>query len=570
MEPVIVGSPIEEKEECVEANCSAPPLSPPAATTSTVESQFLDSMQHLSLPKTVSRTFAIGDFSEAFRLYFGTNVTVFPFIVFLGGTLGGIAVSLGVVLLLFVSTQQMDRSKMLALSTTAPSSETDPQSPSERRYRAHQSVRTYMGVVRALFAPTRRNSNDRVAGSSSSSSTGRDSASVRLISAIVCFSQFCSCCAFVMMLGLNIATLLRIPNQAGLLLSSLALVLLLAVYNPGTAIYFANVNNTTLIGAGIIILYAMATKTSGSSSSSSSNVGGGALWMWPRSVADAWIAVCIAISYISGILYVPDSETNIADRYLARLKFPIAEATEARSRHLIRRFEAFVVVSSIVAVSVLVSFAEVVFATYRERTNAVVALSLPDGATRNVLLADLCVGVAVCGTINIAALFYLMDSSATVQAWLSTYIFGAIHPVANDAAASNGVVVPTLGRRLVVRAAVFVVVQLILVLVPFFDLVMSLSGSLGLNSISFLIPPVLELQGQRRVLASRRRSSNMLEGYVADEWESITWREAFFAMPRESQWSFVIVWIVGWGTLVSGTYTAIQQEIVRLGNKPIA
>ena len=332
MEPIVLSSGSDGTEQVFQQSAPSP---------LTNEHQHLLQMRQLSLPQTAFLTFNAGDFSEAFRLYIGTNVTLFPYIMLLGGTYGGIVISFGVVFLLFLSVQHMDRSKLLALATAR--DECTSGDPEERRFQAHQAVRTYVDVARSLFTPT----NGPSVRDSASKKRPPDPASVQFISAIIYFSQFCSACAFVMMLGIYIATLLGFRSAVGLLLSSLVFVFLLASYNPKTAVYFANVNNTTLIGASVIILFAMATQRSAASTAPSSAA---PLWMWPRTAADAWIAVCIAISYISCILYVPDSETNIADRYLERLNFPIGTATRARSNHLMRRFEALVVLSSIVAV----------------------------------------------------------------------------------------------------------------------------------------------------------------------------------------------------------------------------
>jgi hypothetical protein len=531
------------------------------------EAMYLRGLASSSRPVVALRTFAAADFSESFRLYFGTNVTVFPYIIFLAGTAGSVVMAAAVVFLLYVASQQLDRAKLLALASTS-YDEDDKEAEQEagsgdidtrirRRFQDHTAVATYMGLARALFSPMHHGQSSQVSAETALESD-REPFLVFFTGCTVVLSQYCSACAFSMMLGLNVAALLNVTTSTGLFITMILLTVLLAFYSPRTAFIFAHVNNATLLGAGAIILFSIATTNS---SAGDTQAAGGPLWMWPRSVADTWICLCITISYISGILFVPDAETNISSRYLSRLGLTSAGASEARSRHLVRRFEGLLMASSLVAVGALLAFGQAVFATYGERTNAVVALSLPPGVVRKTLLADLCVGVSVCSAINVAALCKLMDDSPVIQRCLSMLQLSSQQADRASQPAADGRSEPSIPRRIAVRFFLFGSAQLILILIPFFDLIMSLSGSIGLNTESFLIPPMLELQGHRRRIASLRRKKG---GAGASCWRCVGWIEAFWAMPRWSKFSFVLVYVVGWSTLVTGTYTAIRQELSRL------
>ncbi len=459
------------------------------------------------------------------------------------------------------------------------------------RYPSHQDLCTYVGIAQGAFAPM-----GKTGGGKEEDAAAAEPLLLVSVRWMMVVCQFSWGCSMSMNLGLNIAGLCAWSQRTGLIAAMLVLTLMLTLYHAGTAFFFAHVSNVTLLAAAGIVCYSMATTSSALNDGTTSSGGNAAtqqqqlllLWMWPRSISDMWIGICITIAYMSGLTFVPDCEANTSQRYSKAEGFDQRASSRLRSKHFIRRFEGYLIVGSVVAMILLLAFAEAVFATYRNQTNPVVALSLPDGPTKTLLLAVLTVGIAFCAAINTVAICNITDGSLRVQRLLDR----AFAPRAAPESFS-------FGRRVCVRLFLFAAMQLFLVLVPFIDLVTSLSGSIGLNTMTFLIPSMLELQGYRRVIAQRRSkqqktfsssSSNSRrkgrstsstqplstsadtsggekkeDDFCVADWSNVGWGEAFREMqPCSRKVSLIVIVTVGLATLISGTYTAILQNVNRL------
>lgn len=442
-----------------------------------------------------------------------------------------------------------------------------------------------------------------------------------LVRSIVLFAQFTSSCGFAMMLASNMFALFEesgITLNMSMIITCAIMNVTLCILNSKTIASFAAVNNVGLIGSSLILIVATlmhqnsdpaADGTPASPAAGDAAAVGGeedSTWVFFRSTQDLFMFFPTLLAYLTPALFAMDVETNIARRSIplcvARITNSInyaatpaaASTVEVKkddvnvdgantappssmggtavdgitdqtlimpgSKVLLRRFHYVTLAAFFVAVSVLLSFGEFVFAQFKSRTNAIVALSLRKGPMRTILLWDLLIGIFACTALNVAGLPNILDDMRICNRLGLTGIHKEV-------------------ERVCLRTTVMIAVLMTLFVIPYFDLVASLAGCLGVNGFTLFLPVLLRLQSIRReyeVLAMSLESpggdmffgnSSAMGGggalHVAPP--SIGWWEAYVRVPTlRAKLSMIAMLLLGTAMLITGVASCTSQFLDRI------
>lgn len=438
------------------------------------------------------------DFSETFRLYFGSNITIFPYLVSLGGLLGSIGCSIPVLLLLQESASFQCSAKLIAsdIMTTrrrreepsSPNTATpslavtgDPTRADRLEQQVHTEINSFISLAEALWCYPLYDSPG--VPSTASKVVSRVP---QLVQGVMLLAQMVSACSFASLVAGNMEGFVKgmycrwnhscasehpptsdsHPSLVALAVGSFVLCVSTIFYKTRTYSLYAATNNFGLISAALIMLIAAISHQTAADTSASVDE----LRLFPRQQGDIFLFFPILIAYMTPAMFVTDVQTSIARRGFAFHRQQSWTGFQAMAR-----FQRVLRSAAVVAMTVLLSFGSFLYFTFREATNAVIALSLPPGANLQLLLAAiLAVSTLACGTLNLGGIIEVMDHNnpnrATSLSW----------------------------RSILYRAMFFVAIFTSLSVIPFFDLVASLSGSLGLNMFTFFFPVLFLVQSKRR------------------------------------------------------------------------
>lgn len=541
------------------------------------------------------------DLSDCLRLFIGTNITVFPYIVSLGGAFGSLIVVFFCAAALLEGVFMQLRAKRTLLVDVM------------QDYSQHAEINSFARLSDALFArgsfavaeaaqsnsgalsgvstasPNENLWNPAVGGNGSRAAADERKPSLSFgaqlwpmaVSVCIVLDMFFLSCSFTMLVADNLAPVTGMSLTAAISLSCFIMCAMLILHTPTTMDLYAAINNICLLGSGVILTYATLTHQNDSTSSSDESAAAGAIWFWPLSVTAVLLQLPLACGYLAGSLYAPEEEAHLCARYvrvLAQREQQLCQQqrqqpkemcevtaaaasanavvcgvssapTRERTEFILKRFQKQLVVSFILTVIVLTAFGQFIFATFTTHTNAVVALTLMPGLTRSVLMVDLIIGVSFCGALNVAALPELADSLALHRVFFPQSEQRQQKPQTGETRASEpGERVVYVALRVLLIAFVFTVIMT----VPFFDLLATFGSALGSN-FSFIFPAVFEVQSARRALAVRRGAHH----------DSVSWSDGFWSLSARSRVAVSLIAAFGCFTLVGGSSIAVMQVIAR-------
>jgi hypothetical protein len=607
------------------------------------------------------------DFSEAFRLIYGSNICVFPYLVSLGGTVGAFFGCLPVMYLLDACVELQCDAKDVAVNvvlkqlvaehrlqffsgvfagstSTSPSASSPMMSPScmsdsgktsEQRLKEledvaarHITVNSYFHLAEILWTyPTDtkpQGTNDEqmlttiasaqdvsapptssnvtyaelpaatpqqqsidggqkeegdgkgVSGDGSRATEGTPSSASSLapppdveirscfpsmVRWIVTFGQFMSSCCYGILIANTMNPLFEgMSQRTATILSCMALTITLCALTPNTLAIYATVNNVGLLGSTFILIIATLFHEGETTASTTTD---DQIWIFFRTPTDAFMFFPTLLAYISPALFAIDVETNIARRCLHRAAAKLAASFDVGSSSastpaaspgavaspvlkreeqlthssgvLLRRFHLVSALSFILSMVILIIFGEFIFANFKSRTNPVAPLCLGPCTMRTLLLCSLTISLLACASLNSVGLPNILDDLNVAQR------FGM----------SN--LIPRPLERILLRMAIMIVVLLTLFVLPYFDLVASLVGCLGVNGFSLFLPVLFKLQ------AIRRRDQSPLST------QPISWWSAFRRVESlRMQLTMVVMVSIGTVVLVTGVGSCVSQLIARL------
>ncbi|CUG93192.1 amino acid transporter-like protein, putative [Bodo saltans] len=551
----------------------------------------------------------LADLSEAFRLYFGSNITIFPYLLSLGGTVGAVISAVPIAYLLDACVELQceakdvavnvvlkklvarDRSKFFGSEFGAAQTPSSCQNKTvEQQLKEledfsarHVSVSSYFQLAEVLWTFPAKSSltevhqlDDAVASttattptdnkelprlqpsalshedvsslapSSSSHTTAPPQVEVRsivpsIVRIVVGVAQFTSSCSFAILIATNIQAL-GLGLTLASVLTCIGLLVLLIVLTPNTLALFAMINNVCLLGGSVILIIATLTHQNGvvtddNSAATTTTSDNDDVWLFFRSPTDAFMFFPTLFAYLTPALFAIDVETNIARRCIQRavakltggrernIDTPAAVASPTTSKRngeidfhsthglsspspgavvvvgsslvptsalLIRRFHYVTIIALMLALTVLLAFGEFIFMNFKSNTNAVIALSLRPGFLRTLLLWDLVIGISACAALNVAGLPNILDDMRLSERC------SVAHKISQPV------------ERIIIRVVIMAAVLVTLFVVPYFDLIASLAGSLGVNGFSFFLPVLFYLQGIRRTVEAEEESDHVI------------------------------------------------------------
>lgn len=514
-----------------------------------------------------------GDYNECFRLYFGLNVTVFPYIFALGGSIGALLFTSPIAVLLQESIATQLRAKEVVLNDVF------------QDHSRHQEINTYVKLSDALWSypvvrqdqatppqPVRENFQDEIV-------EWRITSHIPMIvRALIVFAQFAGACSFTMLVADNVKVLFSLSLVPSLIVSCVVMVVLSSAYSQRTCKYFAYVSNSCLLSAAAILLLVVAQGGGGGGEAGEADVA----WSFPRTAVDLFLLLPFFTGALSGSLFALDVEGSVSDRVISRTRQRNEEGSTTipscgvgtlpyandlpyshrpslqRTHFLLLRFERLTFVALGLALLVHVSFGEIVFHHFTSRTNCVLALSLTPSAVRTILLWVLCIGAGVCAAYNVSAIGVLLDSLHLAQSFKS-----AASPTMSGENSNNSNSTTQAIESVVLRSLLFVAVFVVLVGVPFFDLISSLAGAIGYCSFSLLFPAIFDLQAGRRRLEADRKIEIERGISVGKPHHDVSWVDSFKSLRFRVKCAVVAQSIVGVFLMVTGTVTAISQAMQR-------
>jgi hypothetical protein len=643
----------------------------------------------------------LSDISEAFRLYFGANISIFPYLVSLGGTMGAVVSSLPVAYLCDACVEMQSDAKDVAVNIIlkqlvasdrshyfgtafgaagSPSMVASRNKTIEQQLKEledfsarHLSVSSYFRLAEVLWSFPVGAHGDRTSTSVGDDFSHHSPAAVETVTIntsagvsqldtelaavspqqggdrqrfvrgsslvqdldlspsvdgitagpdvppppppqveirsvipsvvrlIVTFAQFTSTCCFSILIATNMQALFDgMALNTAMALSCAGLTVMLCALTPNTLATYAMLNNVGLLGSSLILIVATLLHDGESDGSTASTTSDDHIWIFFRTPTDAFMFFPTLLAYISPALFAIDVETNIARRCIQRV---VAKLTGGRDKSLetpgalespglalddtsapegvqgsdsrqntiipssamlLRRFHFVTVVSFVAAMIILLGFGEFIFVNFKSKTNAVVALSLQPGFMRTLLLWDLVLSIFACAALNVVGLPNILDDLRLAeQVGVAKFV-------------------PKPLERILLRVAIMIVVLLTLFVIPYFDLVASLVGCLGVNGFSLFLPVLFQLQAIRRrdaaaagndasaAFGSPRSPSALMEKSTKSATDLISWWEAFRRVPSARMKVTMLAMLsIGSLVLVTGVGSCVSQLFSRLSGQSV-
>lgn len=527
----------------------------------------------MSIPEvwTVQRpedTPTYADYNETFRLYFGLNVTIMPYAIALGGYAGALICLVPIVILLQESIASQLRAKVVVLTNIY--KDFDKHDAIDTYIHLVDALWSQRRVEERLTEVPR---SDGFTDIQRQQHVTLEVVSVfpRVIRGLIMMTQFTGACSFTMLMTDNLQPLSGLELRPCLAVSCAILTVLSTLYMPETCKYFAYVSNTALIAAVVMFLVGlgMADRDEGprwtfmrttddfflllpfvtgalSASLFAIDIEGSvssrviartkhreeseiehreqqqqqqldelnahrqqqqqqSMSDTPTESGGSLAAAAVSSSLSSPPPMAPLALPPPRAAHLCGPALPYANAlpdthlpTLGRTIFLLNRFERLSFIAFGIALVIHIGFGEATFAHFGSSTSSALALTLPTSSLRTALLAVLTVGSGVGAAYLISAIGTVMDELNFSKKWFGFTEDTCGYPVIRRVEA------------LLLRSILFCAVFGVLIVVPFFDVLTSLSGSLGFVNISLVVPAIMDLQASRRKLQSEEEEDLLL------------------------------------------------------------
>ena len=403
-----------------------------------------------------------------------------------------------------------------------------------------------------------------------------------VMAVLVVISLFFGCCNFCLLMAKNMAPIIGLGQLQTVILCACMLAVMSMFMSPKTSTYLAACSNLFIFGGGALLLVASMGHERTEEEKEMS------MQIFPKSVRDVIIFSPSVLMFLSAPLVTLEVETILAARIYPIIKStfelhrgsitppvtptasgastpratsprtsprggatspPLSPTSNRNARsynpslvyvNIIQKYYFFSMWAGLACtVVILVIIAELILWSFKDNTNSVIALSLPESWIRTGILASLTIGLYACGALNFSPMCDILDTVDKQFTHLLAYA--------------------PFVRRAIGRCAFFSAVVSFLYLVPFFDLVAALSSTIRGSTLIFLAPPVFELQSE--ILRAAAKSQNKQFAATASTFARCMM--GFNAMPVRSKVIFVSGMILGVLVLFVSTYFVIAEAISR-------